>query len=479
MPGSEALAWAANSGGGGKVCSVCSRTSRPPSAAAVDSVLAHLASSVAVSPTARTLANPLRPQLPARAGVFVIRGRAETLPAVRRSDGPVRSQPAWYSSPPSWWRCCCPPPPSPDRVADRVRQPAAEVRDYWTKARMRGAEPAPVAPAPVAPRRACAARRRGRRPTCRRRAPGRAAAPSSFRGRAAAPARSGGSATEVADPSAAGIRAHGRVFFTVTRRLPTRGLRCSGTAVNSRNRSVVMDRRALRLRLGARGREGQELDVRPGLPRQGRCRSASWPAKKLATTKQWKKRGNLRYDLGAAVVRRNAAASGCRRSSAPAGSASTSRASRCTRSSATRRRTGSTVSRSTAARAGTEVPTRPAPPGRSTMRIACDMAPGFERRRLDRRRDPALGDELRVHRQDRLPLRPLPLADRQEALQAGPRLIRRRSRRTATAGANPAPREPFLHPLAPAGADLTRSASVLPAAIWSAPRACGGCGSRS
>jgi hypothetical protein len=96
-----------------------------------------------------------------------------------------------------------------------VPRSAAAIRDYWTKERMREAEPVapPVPPATLS-------------------APAEPAAPPSYVPPAApgqpaqARLRSGATVTggiadrdavAIADPAASGIRAHGKVFFTITK----------------------------------------------------------------------------------------------------------------------------------------------------------------------------------------------------------------------------------------------------------------------
>ena len=113
-----------------------------------------------------------------------------------------------------------------------------------------------------------------------------------------------GKATPVADPGAAGIRAHGKVFFTIPKGPEAGDYVCSGTAVNSRNRSVVITAGhcVFDAETGAASRPTSSSCPPTGItPRP----YGVWAAKSLSTTRQWKKTGNLRYDLGAAVVARN------------------------------------------------------------------------------------------------------------------------------------------------------------------------------
>ena len=125
-------------------------------------------------------------------------------------------------------------------VSMDVDQSARSVRDYWTKARMRDAEPAPVTvPTLPAPAEEPAAPAESGPPAyVPPAAPGDGDA-RLLRGEAARSRPSAKLATPVLDPSAPGVRAHGKVFFTVKGGTDPGDFVCSGTAVNSRNRSVV------------------------------------------------------------------------------------------------------------------------------------------------------------------------------------------------------------------------------------------------
>ena len=205
---------------------------------------------------------------------------ALTLPAVAGASGPV------------------------ELSADR---PAARVLDYWTQARMRAAQPVPVEtggepdiappsaadPDPAPPTYVPPA------------APGPAPGARMLRGTAAEPtANRRGRATPVADPSAAGIRAHGKVFFTLAKLPEPNDYVCSGTAVNSRNRSVVMTAGHCVYDVEDGAGKATNFIFVPAYESHATPYGV-WPAKSLSTTRQWKQTGNLRYDLGAAVVRRD------------------------------------------------------------------------------------------------------------------------------------------------------------------------------
>jgi V8-like Glu-specific endopeptidase len=180
-------------------------------------------------------------------------------------------------------------------------------RAYWTPARMRAAEP--VDPVDVASL-------GGGVP-----APAAGAAAPSFVGPAdagapaAAALRSGGSGAarrlfpnphrdEITDPAAPEFRAHGKVFFTVKRGTEPGDYVCSGTAVNSRNRSVVWTAGHCIYDNEAAGGYSRNFVFVPGY-KDGSSPYGEWPAKKVATTAGWRYDANIRYDLGAAVVTRD------------------------------------------------------------------------------------------------------------------------------------------------------------------------------
>jgi len=185
-----------------------------------------------------------------------------------------------------------------------VHEPAAAIRDYWTKERMRTAVPMPLPRPPAA---AAEAPQPAGPPTYvpPARPDGDGHAPL-LRGTVASRAAVSGLASPVADPAAPSVRMHGKVFFTLAKLDEPNDFVCSGTAVNSRNRSVVMTAGHCvfdRERGGGKATNWAFVpafggdDVRP---------FGTWPAKKIATTRKWKRDGkNFNYDVGAAVVRPN------------------------------------------------------------------------------------------------------------------------------------------------------------------------------
>lgn len=117
-----------------------------------------------------------------------------------------------------------------------------------------------------------------------------------------------GNRDEIADPSAPKYSAHGKVFFSIGSAPEPNDYVCSGTAVNSRNRSVVWTAGHCVFDADTPGESGTDEFVSNFLfvpaYHEGEAPYGEWPAKRLATTNQWRTSGNLRYDAGAAVVRR-------------------------------------------------------------------------------------------------------------------------------------------------------------------------------
>jgi hypothetical protein len=161
-------------------------------------------------------------------------------------------------------------------AARAVSEPAAEVRDYWTPARMRSALPA----GPLLMRRA----RAGRAPRATRPSPG------------------SGVMTDVsADSTGFPRRVHGRVFLT----LGDTDYFCSATVVDSAAHTVVWTAghcvNGSDLGLGF---AGNWIFV-PGY-RDGQAPYGTWTATELITTDGWREAVNLRLDVGAALLARDA-----------------------------------------------------------------------------------------------------------------------------------------------------------------------------
>ena len=202
----------------------------------------------------------------------------------------------------------CPQAASAATSVERVGEPAASVLDHWTPARMRAAEPAPApSPPPIAGRSSGQAGVGGGAPSyVPAAAPGDAAG-AAMRSGAPQPMRGplpGGTRDEVTDPAAPEFSAHGKVFFTVPSGEEAGDYVCSGTAVNSRNRSVVwtaghcvLPETSSTFVTNWIFVPGHSADAQP---------YGQWTAKRLATTGPWQESRNIKYDLGAAVVRRTA-----------------------------------------------------------------------------------------------------------------------------------------------------------------------------
>ena len=177
------------------------------------------------------------------------------------------------------------------------------VRDYWTPARMRAAEPLDaVAPDPDAPGGP----------------PARAAGPPTAvaavdPGSAEVAELSGGTVLdeptaqaehvdrdEITDPAAEPFRSHGKVFLTITGGSAPGNYVCSGTAVASNNRSVVWSAGHCVFDTAGGGYASNWMFA-PAY-KNGATPFGEWVAKKLAAPKQWRDAGNLSYDLGAAEV---------------------------------------------------------------------------------------------------------------------------------------------------------------------------------
>ena len=109
---------------------------------------------------------------------------------------------------------------------------------------------------------------------------------------------------QVADPTAPEFRVHGAIFLSF-------GIfgygRCSGTAVRSRNRSVVITAAHCLNGGGARGRWFGGKSVFVPAYRYGQRPFGVFPARWIDTTEQWRANGSENFDVGAMVVGRNEA----------------------------------------------------------------------------------------------------------------------------------------------------------------------------
>lgn len=167
---------------------------------------------------------------------------------------------------------------------------AREAAAFWTPARMRAAEPIEVFP-----------RRREARATVRRGRRGEAKRVAVF----GVPGPSYGADFEqVPDPTLPEFRVHGALFLSF-------GIfgygRCSGTAVRSPNKSVVVTAAHCLNSGGKRGRWFTGRMVFVPAYRYGQRPFGVFPARWIDTTKQWRANGSENYDVGAVVVGRNEA----------------------------------------------------------------------------------------------------------------------------------------------------------------------------
>jgi hypothetical protein len=189
---------------------------------------------------------------------------------------------------------------SPSRVGagviDRLDAGAANVRAYWTPARMRAAEPAGFLAPPTA--RAASKPRHPEQAT-------RTAKPSAKRAQLA---------TRVGHIKRQPTRTHGKVFFSAG----AYDYQCSGTAVKAPSRSLVFTAGHCAYGTGLLGGANQvhRWEFVPAYD-GGRKPFGEWPAVRLAAPAGWVTAGPIfdpitgevdggdsRYDVGAAIVAR-------------------------------------------------------------------------------------------------------------------------------------------------------------------------------
>lgn len=207
---------------------------------------------------------------------------------------------------------------------------AAGARDFWTKERMREAVPAdrpveaahgsdrgpgaslglrsdsrtnPTAPTWVPPARPGSTPDFDLRPGH----PGRSAL-TGTRAATSLPTtlRAGVVRKLVADPAAEPTRAHGKIFFSIRSRAGEWNLYvCSGTVVTSESRRLVVTAGHCVFDAGRTDRFVSHWVFVPAYRGNHDRPFGVWPARSLATTREWRREGNLRYDIGAALVARN------------------------------------------------------------------------------------------------------------------------------------------------------------------------------
>jgi len=167
------------------------------------------------------------------------------------------------------------------------------VRSYWTKSRLRSAQPFDL----TVDRGSANGANTGR---------GRAAAPTTGQPFAVAPTtgqqslgQSNRRTAGAAWPGTGAIaRTAGRVFFTVDDNGRARTASCSGTAVTSNNRSVVLTAGHC---VKSGGRTHTNVVFVPGFD-QGNRPFGTWVATELFTTQQWSANEDLNFDVAAAVM---------------------------------------------------------------------------------------------------------------------------------------------------------------------------------
>jgi len=168
----------------------------------------------------------------------------------------------------------------------RVEQPAKQVREYWTAARMRAAEPAGLHLSGSG--------------LLRSQAPQQSSgAPRSVPEQRRQPATDA-SAASTAFPE----RVHGKVFFTINGGSRPGDFVCSGTVVDAPSHTLVWTAGHCVNDAGFGGGYATNWVFVPGY-RDGQRPYGSWPATRLFTTGAWARNVNIRVDLGAARVVRD------------------------------------------------------------------------------------------------------------------------------------------------------------------------------
>lgn len=160
----------------------------------------------------------------------------------------------------------------PDVASRAVAQVPAEVREYWTPARMRAAEPAALQFSAAGTRSNRAARARA--------------------------VETGGDHTDFP------TRAHGRIFFTIQGGSDPGDFVCSGTVADSPAQTIVWTAGHCVNDAEFGGGFATNWTFVPGY-RHGQRPFGTWFARELYTTRGWRDNINIRLDLGAAAVSRD------------------------------------------------------------------------------------------------------------------------------------------------------------------------------
>ena len=167
---------------------------------------------------------------------------------------------------------------SDDVVSSEVAARPAAVRDYWTPSRMRHAEPADLVLTAA--------------------------------GELVRAATEPRAATDVSDTSQSFPgRVHGKVFFTISGGSQPGDYVCSGTAVRSNRHTLAWTAGHCVNDPEFGGGFATNWIFIPGY-RNGEAPFGEWPAVELLTTPAWSGNIDIRQDLGAAVLARNAEGQG-------------------------------------------------------------------------------------------------------------------------------------------------------------------------
>jgi hypothetical protein len=193
-------------------------------------------------------------------------------------------------------------------VSQVVDQSAAEVREYWTRARMRAAEPVELRRAPsrtLAPG-SSSVERPGEPTLVLPTGPG---VPETRTGLLDGLVGGGDPQTRAAVDAGANNtafpqRVHGKVFFTISGGSDPGNFLCSGTAVRSPSHTLVWTAGHCVNDAEFDGGFATNFEFVPGY-RNGQRPFGEWVAQQLFTTSGWQENVNIRFDFGAAVMGRD------------------------------------------------------------------------------------------------------------------------------------------------------------------------------
>jgi RTX calcium-binding nonapeptide repeat (4 copies) len=194
-------------------------------------------------------------------------------------------------------------------VSSAVDQSPAEIREYWTPKRMRQAEPVELrrSASPVSPAEG-AVDPRGEPKLVLPTGPGvpetRAGILDGLLG--------GGGGPQARDAVDTGPnntafpqRVHGKVFFTISGGSDPGNFLCSGTALRSPSHTLVWTAGHCVNDAEFNGGFATRFEFVPGY-RNGQTPFGEWVARELFTTSGWQNNDNIRLDVGAAVLARDA-----------------------------------------------------------------------------------------------------------------------------------------------------------------------------